>query len=578
MSVPVHTPPSPPEVKYDNDFSLGPYYAHYWSLVGGTIEHDGVPIAANGSYISPYGSSAPPSEPFFTVQDPELPVLEDVPWQANCGDSLFTHSRSTSYAPVTETSPYTPPMDGSVWNHYGSQDATLQLQSLPSLENLANQILNTLLSGTTHDFIDTISSPHSSDKGQAYATVEALFEQQKRLFTRGRIFIETNNLHMGSPAFLRVARKSNLATFVSLIFRGQDIPFLELDQHFLDLFMPNGSRLLKAEGNMWLELKTQAYISMMMNGANRDDLLEKLFPRDLQNAITRRRPEPTHLAPNEIDFLNRIANRRDKLANWPADVSSLSQLSQMYAWNDFLQEVWNTVRKAIDHLESSKDMHHLMSSSMTDDPITKATIAAHAAISGHSRSYSASSTHSLAPSISTYQPLPAYNFADSPTSIASGRSFRSSAPASASPTTPTNSTSLPLSYPRTTSHPSNKALSGARRPNAPSPRRPWTSEEEKALLDGLERVKGPHWSQILALYGPGGSISEVLKDRNQVQLKDKARNLKLFFLKSGVEVPGYLKRVTGELRTRAPGQAARRERERRREEEERQQRDSKLVV
>jgi protein TBF1 len=78
-------------------------------------------------------------------------------------------------------------------------------------------------------------------------------------------------------------------------------------------------------------------------------------------------------------------------------------------------------------------------------------------------------------------------------------------------------------------------------------------------MDGLDRVKGPHWSQILALYGAGGSISEVLKDRNQVQLKDKARNLKLFFLKSGIEVPVYLQRVTGELKTRAPAQAAKRE-------------------
>lgn len=65
-----------------------------------------------------------------------------------------------------------------------------------------------------------------------------------------------------------------------------------------------------------------------------------------------------------------------------------------------------------------------------------------------------------------------------------------------------------------------------------------------------------HWSQILAMYGPGGTVNETLKDRNQVQLKDKARNLKLYFLKSGVEVPYYLQAVTGDLRTRAPGQAS----------------------
>ena len=98
-----------------------------------------------------------------------------------------------------------------------------------------------------------------------------------------------------------------------------------------------------------------------------------------------------------------------------------------------------------------------------------------------------------------------------------------------------------------------------RRAGLPSQRRPWTTEEENALMAGLDRVKGPHWSQILAMFGAGGTINESLKDRNQVQLKDKARNLKLFFLKSGIEVPYYLQFVTGELKTRAPSQAARNE-------------------
>ncbi|KAJ6144572.1 hypothetical protein N7470_008467 [Penicillium chermesinum] len=104
-----------------------------------------------------------------------------------------------------------------------------------------------------------------------------------------------------------------------------------------------------------------------------------------------------------------------------------------------------------------------------------------------------------------------------------------------------------------------KSSPASRKSGLPSQRRPWTMEEESALMAGLDRVKGPHWSQILAMFGPGGVISEALKDRNQVQLKDKARNLKLFFLKSGIEVPYYLKFVTGELKTRAPAQAAKRE-------------------
>lgn len=104
-----------------------------------------------------------------------------------------------------------------------------------------------------------------------------------------------------------------------------------------------------------------------------------------------------------------------------------------------------------------------------------------------------------------------------------------------------------------------KASPSNRRAGHPSQRRPWTTDEENSLMAGLDRVKGPHWSQILAMFGPGGTINETLKDRNQVQLKDKARNLKLFFLKSGIEVPYYLQFVTGELKTRAPAQAAKNE-------------------
>ena len=76
---------------------------------------------------------------------------------------------------------------------------------------------------------------------------------------------------------------------------------------------------------------------------------------------------------------------------------------------------------------------------------------------------------------------------------------------------------------------------------------------EAALFAGLEAVQGPNWAAILQLYGPGGSISEALKDRSQVQLKDKARNLKLFFLKGGHEVPPVLHRVTGRLKTEGGG-------------------------
>ena len=124
---------------------------------------------------------------------------------------------------------------------------------------------------------------------------------------------------------------------------------------------------------------------------------------------------------------------------------------------------------------------------------------------------------------------------------------------------PAQSAPTQVLYERARQAATTKSSPTNRRSGTPSQRRPWTSDEENSLMAGLDRVKGPHWSQILAMFGPGGTINEVLKDRNQVQLKDKARNLKLFFLKSGIEVPYYLQFVTGELKTRAPGQAAKNE-------------------
>ncbi|KAI1445738.1 telomere repeat binding factor-domain-containing protein [Annulohypoxylon stygium] len=126
---------------------------------------------------------------------------------------------------------------------------------------------------------------------------------------------------------------------------------------------------------------------------------------------------------------------------------------------------------------------------------------------------------------------------------------------------PNQSDSTPALYERARQAAAARSSTHARREGSHSTRRPWTPEEEKALMMGLDMVKGPHWSQILSLFGPNGSISNILNERTQVQLKDKARNLKLFFLKTNSEMPYYLQCVTGELKTRAPTQAARKEAE-----------------
>ncbi|SLM39128.1 myb-like dna-binding, partial [Lasallia pustulata] len=59
-------------------------------------------------------------------------------------------------------------------------------------------------------------------------------------------------------------------------------------------------------------------------------------------------------------------------------------------------------------------------------------------------------------------------------------------------------------------------------------RRPWSEEEVDRLIDLIER-NGTSWSALLII--DKTMKPPLLQDRGQVGLKDKARNIKIDFLK-----------------------------------------------
>ena len=72
----------------------------------------------------------------------------------------------------------------------------------------------------------------------------------------------------------------------------------------------------------------------------------------------------------------------------------------------------------------------------------------------------------------------------------------------------------------------------------------WTQAETIALEEGLRRLKGPRWRDLLGLYGRKGKINQVLKDRTPGDLYDKAKSICQEFVDSGREAPDYLKPFT----------------------------------
>ena len=67
----------------------------------------------------------------------------------------------------------------------------------------------------------------------------------------------------------------------------------------------------------------------------------------------------------------------------------------------------------------------------------------------------------------------------------------------------------------------------------------WTEKEERALRKAMETHQN-NYATIIRLHGPHGTRSTRLKARNEVSLKDKARNMKKRLVDSGLPIPFYL--------------------------------------
>ncbi|KAF3936343.1 hypothetical protein ABW19_dt0210099 [Dactylella cylindrospora] len=461
----------------------------------------------------------------------------------------------------------------------------LRIHSLPILENLSSQLLNTLLQGQYQDTLITVTQP-DTDQGQAYATLKALFLQTKRVYSTDA-FLSTDELKFQMPEHRNMVRKVNLATFISSLFGSTEVGFFHLNENFLHTFVPEGGRLLKNQGNLFLDLKTQAFISALDQAEkSKEQVLDDLFEQDIGGKLMDRRGGSKELIPSEVDFIGRVKNRRDTLEIAPADVSVLREL---YPWQNFLKEMILYVAKHKDSILAPTTRKKLKRLEAAQADSSKHMFQAHTQTPNSA--YGQHASMYMPPGLS--QPVyPGYSSVGRPSMHAYSSTGGAAAGAmdqtSLSGSTPNPALSMGTSQ-ALTAHPEQttpthilyeqarlaataRQSPNARRAGLPSQRRPWSTEEERALMAGLDCVKGPHWSQILAMFGAGGTVSEALKDRNQVQLKDKARNLKLFFLKSGMEVPYYLQFVTGELKTRAPGQVAKNEKRKQQEQEANQNR------
>lgn len=420
----------------------------------------------------------------------------------------------------------------------------LLISTLPVLDNLASQLLRVFAVGPYQKIID-LASLADTPAGAAFRDLTSLFEFSKRLYSEEDPFLSVEHLAPGmwkegdkTPTMFRsreqsielTLRKVNLATFLAATLGTIEVGFFHLNESFLDVFCPANSldpvnsmsnmsaasmtlqsgvntiigdkvgKILKPLASLYLDLKTQAYISAVEAGErSSEEILEDILPTNMEDILLERRGVKV-LSPTEVDFVNRCKLRKETLLKYPAD----QNLSEEYEWFAFLKDMFDFV---------SKNMSFLIWGKKGKTPRVER------------RDTAKNTPHSDEVLRSTSPAL------DAAVEAATGHEIDE-----------ITSALLPSEIQEQQIH----LRINPRMQGKGGSRRPWAREEEKALRHALE-MKGPQWSTILELFGQGGRINEALKNRTQVQLKDKARNWKMFFLKLGLPVPQYLQKVTGDL-------------------------------
>jgi|SRR2546423_372727 len=253
-------------------------------------------------------------------------------------------------------------------NKAGSK-SRIKVESLPILDSVvsrspgewlaplltllhATQVLSNFAKSTYQETV-IFTSEHHSEAGQEYAAIKNLFEITKAIYKSKTPFLSASELEINDATQIEVLRKANLATFISTIFEPREIGFSDLDAHFLEIFVPNNGRLLKAQGQILLELKTQAFIAATKSiESAKEHVLYTIFPDNLESRILARRPGARGLTPSEQDFVNRALSRRDfLLAEIKKD--NLDALPEKYRWEDFLREISSYISKNFETINSA---------------------------------------------------------------------------------------------------------------------------------------------------------------------------------------------------------------------------------
>jgi hypothetical protein len=138
-------------------------------------------------------------------------------------------------------------------------------------------------------------------------------------------FLSADELSIDEPNHRATIHTANLAIFAASVFGGQEVGFYELNDNFLETFAPDGAPLEEKPGQLYINLKTQMFLSAVLQEEQektKEDLLDDFFPASLDDLLSRRHLG-IPLSQNELEFIRAVKARRELLMNETSDVESI---------------------------------------------------------------------------------------------------------------------------------------------------------------------------------------------------------------------------------------------------------------
>ena len=211
------------------------------------------------------------------------------------------------------------------------------LDHLPALDKQASELLSFLSRLTPTESLELSNSPNAPST-KMYVALRASFDRTRRLVSPGWPFLSQYDLGLRNSVQIEIIRKANQAIFISSIFTGE-VGLRDMDRSFLAVFVPEHGHLLKPQASMYLELKTQGFITAWRTGAAPPHIvMADLFGPDLDKTLLARRPGTTGLSPIEQEFLGMLDSRRSTLETYIKN-KTVDQLHLRYKWEDFSRQV-----------------------------------------------------------------------------------------------------------------------------------------------------------------------------------------------------------------------------------------------